>query len=633
MKRRKFMPYCLFGILVFVALVSACASYGDRVPRYVTEEGSTLSEPYAPEILVPADTSESPTADKKETAGTALRSMELDSTKSMPPAPTGLLAPSPSTSAAGTAGALRRPVEASGLQAGYSDDNAQFNYYLEFLDKYSHVPHYPYAVTERLNLQLVDNSGRVVPNASVRVYAAAASQGQTKGRLLVSGTTYANGGFRLYPSALGLAASERRFVVEIESGTQRLTATIQRDGPRQVELRLGAPRNLQQPLPLDILFIMDTTGSMGEEIARLKATIEIIYYNLASLKPAPELRFGLVLYRDVNDEYVTKTVPFTADLLAFQKELDTVSAAGGGDTPEDLQAALLDAMQAMSWNSAGIRLAFVVTDAEAHLDYGQAYTYVHAANEARARAIKIHTIGTGGLPLAGEYLLRQLAQLTDGRYIFLTYGERGESAGGKPGSVSHHTGDNYQTDKLEAIIIRFVKEEVAWLSDTAPVIDNDFFQAARIPDEDRDETLTKLFNQALANLLDYSTFRIGSDTPCAVLPIIAADSPSGLAATAEYFSARLQLSAAQSRRFRTVERDRLQDVLKELELQLSGMFSEASIGRLGDFLGAEVLISGMLHRRNDSYELFLRLVRVSTAEVLAVTRAVIDPKLGLEGGN
>ena len=100
-----------------------------------------------------------------------------------------------------------------------------------------------------------------------------------------------------------------------------------------------------------------------------------------------------------------------------------VVASGGGDGPEDLESALDDAVNRMDWNEGGLRLAFVVTDAEAHLDYGRDYTYVDAANDARARAIKLYTIGTGGLPLEGEYLLRQVSQLTDARYIFLTYGE------------------------------------------------------------------------------------------------------------------------------------------------------------------------------------------------------------------
>ena len=115
----------------------------------------------------------------------------------------------------------------------------------------------------------------------------------------------------------------------------------------------------------------------------------------------------------------------------------------------------------MSWNRNGIRLAFIVTDAPPHLDYGQQYTYVEAVHDARSAGIKLFSVGTGGLDLAGEYVLRQISQYSGAKYIFLTYGETGESEGGAPGSVSHHTGANYQTDKLEAIIIRFAKEELA----------------------------------------------------------------------------------------------------------------------------------------------------------------------------
>ncbi|GAB1455655.1 hypothetical protein MASR2M48_09620 [Spirochaetota bacterium] len=144
---------------------------------------------------------------------------------------------------------------------------------------------------------------------------------------------------------------------------------------------------------------MDTTGSMGEEIQRLKSTIEIIYANLTELKPRPRVRFGLVLYKDTGDEYVTQISPFTEDLDAFQARLELVTADGGGDGPEDLESALDDAVNAMDWNDDGLRLAFIVTDAEAHLDYGRPYTYIHAANDARAKAIKLYTIGTGGLLL------------------------------------------------------------------------------------------------------------------------------------------------------------------------------------------------------------------------------------------
>ena len=284
-------------------------------------------------------------------------------------------------------------------------------------------------------------------------------------------------------------------------------------------------------------------------------------------------------------------------------------------------------MNAMDWNQGGVRVGFIITDAEAHLDYGRQYTYIDAANDARARGIKLFSIGTGGLGLEGEYQLRQISQLTDAKYIFLTYGETGESEGGKPGSVSHHTGSNWVAEKLEAIIIRFVKEEVAYLSETPLEVDESYFTARKVDDESRDQTLEKLFTEAIGNLLDYSTYRIKRETSLAILPM--AVSGEGLGATAEYFSEHLSLAAAGVGRFTLVERKDLQNLLTELELQLSGLIDEASAARLGGFLGADVLVSGTLYRRPDRYELFLKLVRVSTAEILSVTRARLDLGLGL----
>jgi Mg-chelatase subunit ChlD len=515
----------------------------------------------------------------------------------------------------------RTPPAESGLKAGFSDDNAQFNYFLGFLAEYARVNHHPYDVSERLTFRVVDNAGKPVANAELTV--------RVGNEVLASGLSHPDGGFRLYPAALGTAATT--FAVSARAvtaqGARTISAQVERDGPRITELRLDGPRSLPDPVPLDVLFILDTTGSMGEEIERLRATIEIIYANLAALRPRPMVRFGMVLYRDRGDIYVTKLVPFTDDLDAFQYQLDQVRAGGGGDTPEDLESALDDAVNAMDWNMGGVRVGFIITDAEAHLDYGRQYTYIDAANDARAKGIKLFSIGTGGLGLEGEYQLRQIAQLTDAKYIFLTYGETGESEGGKPGSVSHHTGANWQAEKLEAIIIRFVKEEVAYLSDTPLEVDESYFTARKVDDETREQTLEKLFTEAIGNLLDYSSYRLKRETPLAILPVLA--SGEGIGATAEYFTENLTLAAAGTGRFTMVERKDLQNILAELELQLSGLIDEASAARLGGFLGAEVLVSGTLYRRADRYELFLKLVRVSSAEILSVSRARVDLGLGL----
>jgi hypothetical protein len=230
-------------------------------------------------------------------------------------------------------------------------------------------------------------------------------------------------------------------------------------------------------------------------------------------------------------------------------------------------------------------------------------------------------------------VLRQISQYTAAKYIFLTYGETGESEGGAMGSVSHHTGANFQTDKLEAIIIRFAKEELAFLSDQPLEEEEDYFQASRVEEERKGETLEKLFGQAVSQLIDYSTFHIPPNTPAAVLPL--APAVQELALPAEYFTEALVLSfgrgEASRKTFRVLERRNLQDILSELELQLSGLAEEGQAAKVGRLLGARVLVLGRLYPKGSSYELFLKLLWVENGEVLSATKALIDRRLGVEG--
>jgi TolB-like protein len=509
----------------------------------------------------------------------------------------------------------------SGLKAGYSDDNEQFNYFVKFLDQYKDVSHYELAIGERIAIKVCDSQGRDVANADIDV--------KIDGKTAASGRTYSDGSFYLYPLELGNAQAAD-YVVEAKAMGQSSLAKVPRSGPRSVKIALGAPRAVPSPLPVDVLFVLDTTGSMGEEIERLRSTIEIISANITALKPKPALRFGMVLYRDRDDEYDTKVVPFSSDLGGFQKALDEVSADGGGDDPEDLQSALRDAVGAMKWNADGIRLGFIITDAPPHLDYGQDFTYAASAREAKAKGIKLFSIGAGGLPLEGEYPLRQIAQYTQGKYIFLTYGEKGESEGGEEGSVSHHTGSNFATDKLEAIVIKFVRDEIARQSDRPLEAEEAYSDARKVEDESREETLSKLFTQALQDLSDYSSLRLAPGAKLAVMPLAAAEgSVEGTAAQAEYFGSQLSLAASKSKLFTVVERGNLQAVLGELELQLSGLADEGAAAKAGKLLGADFLVTGTVFRAQERYELFLKLVRVETAEVLAAAKARVDLKLGL----
>lgn len=516
---------------------------------------------------------------------------------------------------------LTRPgksqVSESGLKAGFSDDNKQYGYFIDFLSKYSYVKHKTLDVGERIILSVKDSNDRPVPNAQVTIKA--------KGKPVSTGKTWADGTFLFFPSLT--KGKNTSYEADVNIQGTHLTKTIDRNGVRHVDFTFNDARQLTSPVPLDIVFILDTTGSMGEEILRLKQTIELINLNLSAVSPAPDIRFGMVLYKDKGDEYRTHVIPLTRDLSQFQSRLNDVRAGGGGDTPEDLEAALDDALNSMTWNDKGIRLGFIITDAPPQFYDDQTFTYAKAAMAAKQKAIKLYSVGTGGLPLEGEYVLRQISQFTSAAYIFLTYGEKGESDGGSPGSVSHHSGNNFQTDKLETIIIRFAKNELAHLSDKPLTVQDEYFQAVTIPDEPKDETLKKLFEKAATQLVDYASIEMKPETPTAVLPIV---SDKGNATTGEYFTEQMMLALNGNPFFKHVARSGdMQAAEDELALGLSGMVDESNASEVGNFIGADLLITGKLYPEKGAYNLFFRLIRVETAEVLSVTKLVIDKNLGL----
>ncbi len=505
----------------------------------------------------------------------------------------------------------------SGLRAGYADDNQQFNYFLDFLEKYKQYRRYDLPVSERIRLRITDRSEKALANARVEIW-----DGKT---LLEQGKSYADGSYFIFPKTY--SAHPEQFRVRVSYLNSQKEWPVLRNGARLHTVKMDVLRPKLKQIPLDLLFILDTTGSMGEEIERLKSTIELINLNLSSLNIHPQIRYGMVLYRDREDDYDTKIIPFTSDLNVFRKALNQVSADGGGDTPEDLQAALEAALHKMKWNSEAIRLAYIITDASLHTDYGQTFTYARAAREAKTKGIKFFTVGTGGLDIAGEYVLRQVAQFTYGKYIFLTYGEKGESAGGTIGSVSHHTGSNFNAENLEAVIIRFTKQELGWQSETPLQTETSYFEADKIDDESKQQTLDKLFTQATQELINFSALKINAKMPAAILPFSVRSN--SMANNAEYFTQEFVLAVRKQKLLRLVERQDLQRITEEIGLRLSGLTDEQNVSQLGQLIGADLLISGRLYFNDGRYEIFLKLLRVETGEVLSVTRVRLDTKLGL----
>ena len=173
----------------------------------------------------------------------------------------------------------------------------------------------------------------------------------------------------------------------------------------------------------------------------------------------PSVRFGLVAYKDQSEQYVSKVAsPFTAEIGQFQQALNLLSPGGGGDKPEDLESALSDTVNKLAWDDGeAVRLSFVVTDASAHTDYPQSTPYTDSMQLASKKGIKLYSIGASSLESTGEYQLRQLAQWTMAKYLFVTRG--GDEATGGGGTASA-TVDAFREGRLDDIVVDIVKAEL-----------------------------------------------------------------------------------------------------------------------------------------------------------------------------
>ena len=186
-----------------------------------------------------------------------------------------------------------------------------------------------------------------------------------------------------------------------------------------------------QPLPLppitpvsnerprvEAVFVLDTTGSMSGLIQAAKEKIWSIANTMASAQPAPEIRIGLVAYRDRGDAYVTQRVDLSADLDSTYATLMDFRADGGGDGPESVNQALDEAVNRISWSQDQhtYKVVFLVGDAPAHMDYQDDVKYPVTIAAARQRGIVINAIQSGR---NGETstMWQQIAQAGSGDYF------------------------------------------------------------------------------------------------------------------------------------------------------------------------------------------------------------------------
>ncbi|MEZ4302028.1 MAG: VWA domain-containing protein [Polyangiaceae bacterium] len=348
-----------------------------------------------------------------------------------------------------------RPTGFAGVRAGEWDDNANYRDFLGYIKNSAGLGIEKIDVQNRRFIVVQDKDGNGVPSCQVTVREA---QGQKTATL----TTAASGRAVLFPHAYGLGTA---LIAKTSCARSAAVETVfdATDGDGVVSLKLPVSRADVSKPAVDVVFILDTTGSMSEEIEGVKSTLKAV---LSGLDQSVKIRVGLVEYKDREDSFVTKTYPLTSDVRSLSSSIAGISAQGGGDTPEDVNSGLSVAVSQMQWNDKAVaRLAFLIADAPPHLDYQDGTPYAQSAKKAAEKGIKVFTVAASGMDNQGQAVFRQIAQVTGGTNMFVLRGGAGpqSTGGGDPTSSCGATHQNYSSGKLDQLIVGKINMEVVSL--------------------------------------------------------------------------------------------------------------------------------------------------------------------------
>ena len=227
------------------------------------------------------------------------------------------------------------------------------------------------------------------------------------------------------------------------------TATISETQVNRIALdeALPSPTNLVQ-----IAFMVDATGSMGDELEFLKMDLKKVIAEVQKTNTQLKISTATVFYRDEGDEYVVKHSPFTEDINQTIEFISQQRADGGGDFPEAVDKALVQLNQLQWQPEARTRIAFLVLDAPPHNKPAVISSIQYSVKTAAASGIKLIPVVASGIDKTTEFLMRFIAMYTNGTYVFIT-----DHSGIGNKHLEPSVGE-YQVEKLSDLMVRLIKK-------------------------------------------------------------------------------------------------------------------------------------------------------------------------------
>ncbi len=222
-------------------------------------------------------------------------------------------------------------------------------------------------------------------------------------------------------------------------------------GINRIVLEQGAV----EPGSVEIAWVVDATGSMGDELNYLKVELQDVIAKVQNQNPQSSITMGSVFYRDQGDEYVTRTSPFSRNIMDTIDFIGYQYAAGGGDYPEAVHTALWEALQGLQWSeNSSSKLLFLLLDAPPHYDQQVVEDMHNIVSLAASKGVQIIPIVASGIDKETEFLMRYMSIATNGTYTFIT------NHSGVGGDHIEPTIGEYKVEFLNDLLIRLINESL-----------------------------------------------------------------------------------------------------------------------------------------------------------------------------
>lgn len=341
----------------------------------------------------------------------------------------------------------RGQISAGTLTAGEINDNKGYTDFRRVMNgndwKY-YIKTWDFCPDGRYKIH-VTAGGKNAENAVVQLT-------DKKGSVIFSAKTDNSGTAYVYSKISGQEQSPDKIRVYSPDGKSVQEKSVKDSS--QILTEFAFKEKAESVNTLDLMFTVDTTGSMDDELEYLQAEMEDVIKRVSRNNPELDTRVSVNFYRDEDDDYQIRSFAFTDDISKARKQLNDQHSTGGGDTPESVHTAIDNALNEHEWSENSTKLMFLVLDAPPH-DYDEVIAeWGELITEAAEQGIRIIPVVSSGADSETEYLMRTAAAITGGRYVFLT-----DDSGVGYSHAEPDTGA-YSVEKLNDLLVRIIEEYV-----------------------------------------------------------------------------------------------------------------------------------------------------------------------------